>query len=377
MYKAIARNKRNTRIALGLFIALFGLIASPFFYYAFTVTPTKQNHYDNGGSAFGIGVGIIAFATFYAVVQYFNAAKLAIAASGAQLADYNEYPLYFQVCQELAIGYGINCPQLYIIEDDAPNAFATGRDPKRAVIAVTTGMLQRMERPELEGVLAHEFAHIKNYDIRLSMIVFGMVAAIALLCDIMRWFAYSAMFFPKRSSRKRNDSANAMMGILVVGALVAAVVLPFLSALIQLFISRQREYAADATAAAQLQNPIGLAMALEKLEDPSVPDMRKQFTASAHLFFTTPLRKKGLINRLFDTHPPLEKRIARLLDMKDKFNDLPSTKLRVPVDERGRPIAGARGVIDANAGEIVWDSVPPTSTDSGEVADEFGDKNNG
>jgi heat shock protein HtpX len=336
MYKAIARNKRNTVIAIFVFVVLFVLIATPFAYFGY---------YNDDYTWYFISGAIIVFAVGYAFFQYYNASKLAIMASGGKPADETQYRELYHVIDELAIGYGLQRPPVYIIDDPSPNAFATGRDPEHAAVAVTTGLLERMNRDELEGVLAHEFAHIKNYDIRTSMIVFGLVAAIALLCDVLRQVGFSMMRGSNRRDSKDNGPAILIFAVIIM---VSAIVLPFISLLVQLFVSRQREYAADATGAATLHNPIPLALALEKLEDPSIPSMKRQSTATAHLFFAQPLKKKGYINRLFDTHPPLEKRIARLLDMKDKAYSLPSAKLKAPK-------GATHGHIDAASGEMVWD----------------------
>lgn len=242
---------------------------------------------------------ILLGAGVYALIQYFAAGKLAVAMTGAQEIQKRDNPRLWRIVENLSITNGMPMPQVYIIDDPAPNAFATGRDPQHAIVAATTGIMELMSDRELTAVMAHEMGHVKNYDIRVSMIAFGLASAIGILSDIalhMMW-----------SGSGDRDNRNPIM--MVVGVVVI-ILAPVMAALIQSAISRQREYLADATGAMTTRDPEALASALEKLRDYGRP-MQRQSTATAHLFFSNPL-KAGGINNLFSTHPPLEDRINRL-----------------------------------------------------------------
>lgn len=290
MYGAIAANKRNTVIIMAVFVGLVGAIG-----WAISAI------YGGGSS---VAIGVIIVAAIYALIQYFLAAKLATLMTGAHEIEKRDNPRLYRIVENLTITTGMPMQKVYIIDDPAPNAFATGRDPKHAVVAATTGILNIMDDRELEAVMAHEISHVRNYDIRVSMIAFGLVSAIGLLSDL----ALRMMF--------GSDNRNTNPVVLVVG-IVLIIIAPFIAMLIQFAISRQREYLADASGALATRDSEGLAMALEKLQQHSRP-MRHQNTASAHLFFSNPL-KPGAFSKLFSTHPPLEERIARLRGNADKF----------------------------------------------------------
>lgn len=244
---------------------------------------------------------IILGAGVYALIQYFAASKLAVAMTGAKEIEKRDNPRLWRIVENLAITTGMPMPKVYIIDDPAPNAFATGRDPQHAIVAATTGILEIMSDRELEAVMAHEMGHVKNYDIRVSMITFGLASAIGILSDIamhMMWFGGG------NSDNRSSNPAMMIVGIVVI------VLAPVMAALIQSAVSRQREYLADATGAMTTRDPEGLASALEKLQHYGRP-MQRQSTATAHLFFSNPL-KGGTVMNLFSTHPPLEQRIDRL-----------------------------------------------------------------
>lgn len=291
MYNAIAANKRNTVIIMAVFVGIIAAIG--------WVVSTMYNQPS-------ILPFVIGGAFIYALIQYFAASKLAVMSTGAREIQKADNPRMYRMVENLAITEGMPMPKVYIIDDPAPNAFATGRDPKHALIAATTGLLEIMDDKELEGVLAHELAHVKNYDIRVSMIAFGLVSAIGLLADI----ALRMIFYGN------SDNRNVHPAMLIVGIIVI-ILAPITAMLVQMAISRQREYLADATGAMTTRYPEGLASALEKLRDHSQP-MRRQNTSTAHLFFNNPL-KKGFLSNLFSTHPPLEERIQRLRGNSDKF----------------------------------------------------------
>jgi heat shock protein HtpX len=245
-------------------------------------------------------------ALVYALIQYFAASRIAIAMTGAQEIQKRDSPRLYRIVENLTIATGMPMPKVYIIDDPAPNAFATGRDPKRAVVAATTGILEVMSDRELEAVMAHEISHVRNYDIRVSMITFGLVSAIGILSDI----ALHMFFFGDRD----NENSNPITMVIGIALIILA---PIIAALVQLAVSRQREYLADASGAMATRDSEGLAMALEKLKDYGRP-MQRQNTASAHLFFSNPLKGGGMA-KLFSTHPPLEDRINRLRSNAEKF----------------------------------------------------------
>lgn len=291
MYSAVDANKRNTFIIMGVFMVLIVGLGWIF-----------SEAYGSTGIFWGTLVG----AGLYTLFQYFMAAKIALAMNGAHEIQKRDNPRLYRMVENLAITAGIPTPRIYIIDDPAPNAFATGRDPNHSYVATTTGLLEIMDDKELEAVLAHEIAHVQNYDIRVMMIVFGLVSAIGLLADMflrIAWFSGS------------DDDAPSPL-FFVIG-LIAAIIAPIVALLVQLAISRQREYLADATGALTTRYPEGLASALEKLAQVSTAP-RRQNSSTAHLFFANPLKGRAL-SSLFSTHPPLESRIARLRKMDSKF----------------------------------------------------------
>lgn len=292
MYKAIAANKRNTVIIMAAFIGIISAIG-----YFFSV-------YFGNSSITGF---VIAGAAVYALIQYFAASKLAVAMTGAHEIEKKDNPRLYRIVENLAITTGIPTPKVYVIDDPAPNAFATGRDPKHAIVAATTGIMELMDDRELQAVMAHELGHVRNYDIRVSMIAFGLVSAIGILSDL----AIRMMFF---GGDNRNSNSNPI--VLVIGIIVI-ILAPIIAAMIQMAISRQREYLADATGVMTTRDNEALARALEKLQQYGRP-MQRQTPSTAHLFFSNPL-KAGFISKLFSTHPPLEDRIARLRGNANSF----------------------------------------------------------
>lgn len=290
MYSQISANKRKTVIIMAVFfLFLVGLV------WLF-----DQLLGGTTGVFYGAMVGI----ALYILFTYFAGSKMALALNGAHEIQKKDNPRLWRIVENLAITNGMPMPKVYIIEDSAPNAFATGRDPRHSVVAATTGILEIMDDKELEGVMAHELGHVKNYDIRVSMVAFALTAAISLIADIMlRVTIFSG-------DDENNNPLFFFLGIL------AAILAPLVAMVIQLAISRQREYLADATSALTTRYPDGLISALEKLETTSTA-MKRQNSSTAHLFFANPLKKKSLAG-MFSTHPPIEDRIARLQEMKDK-----------------------------------------------------------
>ena len=297
MYSAIAANKRNTVIIIGLFVALLAGIS---LWWGYTS--------GNGSSA----LMIVGFVLVYTVFQYYAAGALAVAMSGAQEIQKSDNPRLWRIVENLSITEGMPMPKVYLIPDDAPNAFATGRDPKHAIVAATTGLLAIMDDKELEGVMAHELGHVKNYDIRVSTIVFGLVSAIGVLADM----AIRASFFAGSGRRDNRDDGGFGIALLLIGV-VASIVAFLIGPLVSAAVSRQREYLADATGAHTTRYPEGLASALEKLGQYGRP-LRRASSSMAHMYIADPI-KPGLTERLFSTHPPLEARIKRLREIGSRF----------------------------------------------------------
>lgn len=287
MYKQIAQNKRRTILLMVVFIILVGLIGAAFAFYVGEpmVTPFVL-----------VGAGI------YVLITYYSGSKMALAINGAKQIEKRDNIRLWRTVENLTIAEGMPMPKVYIMNDPAPNAFATGRDPNHAAVCATTGLLDMMDDSELQGVMAHELAHVKNYDIRVTMIAFALVVVVSLLADIMirmAWFGGN-----------RNNNGNAL--VLVVG-IVAAIIAPIVAKSIQMAISRRREYLADATGALTTRYPEGLARALEKISRYGSAT-QAQHTATAHLFFSNPMKGNKLAG-MFSTHPPIEERVNRLRNM--------------------------------------------------------------
>lgn len=296
VYSQISANKFRTYLIMGIFIFLM----SGFFYLI-------GKYYGSAETYLTLGIG---FSLFSTVGSYFYSDKIVLFTTGAKPATREQYFDLYTVTENLAIAAGLPKPKIYVINDPAPNAFATGRDPKHAVVAVTTGLLERLDRAELEGVIAHELSHVKNYDILLSSIVAVLVGSVAFISDwIMR-----SMWWGGGDDDNDNRSKSPILLVLFIVALILA---PIVATLIQLAISRRREFLADATGALITRYPDGLARALEKIA--AYPQSMRHATAStAHLFISNPFKKgraTSLISNLFSTHPPAEERIKILRSM--------------------------------------------------------------
>ncbi|OGG09592.1 zinc metalloprotease HtpX [Candidatus Gottesmanbacteria bacterium RIFCSPHIGHO2_01_FULL_43_15] len=295
IYSQISSNNTKTWILMAGFVAFFALIAWVM------------------GEALGYGSGYVGVAVVLSLLtsvgSYFWGDQLILAMSGAREADRKRDFDLFTVTENLALAAGLPKPKLYVIDDTAMNAFATGRDPEHAIVVATTGILQRLDRRELEGVIAHELSHVKNYDIRLLLVVGVLVGTIAFVTD---WFLRS-LWWGGRRNREERSGGGAFMLIGIVLTILA----PILATIIKLAISRQREYLADASGALITRYPEGLARALEKLAgDREV--LEAATNATAHLYITNPFKDKNFgawFAGLFDTHPPIEERIKRLRNM--------------------------------------------------------------
>ena len=291
MYSAIARNKRNTVFIIIFFLLIIGGLG--WLAGAIYNSPSMV-------------VTTLVVATLYAVFQYFMAGRQAVAMSGGvEITSVTDHPRLWRVVENLSITTGTPMPKIYVISDPAPNAFATGRDPEHAIVAATTGLLEIMDDAELEGVMAHELGHVRNYDIRVSMIVFGLVVAVGFIADMFMRMAFFG---------RNNNNGNPLV---MVFGLVAMLVAPLVAGMVQMAVSRQREYLADATGALTTRHPEALASALLKLEAYSRP-MQRQNSSMAHLWIADPL-KPGIMDRLFSTHPPIAERVERLRTMGGSF----------------------------------------------------------
>jgi len=299
VYSAIARNKRNTVLIVLVFLLIIGALGFLGGYLAGNVS---------------IGAIVLVVALGYALVQYFAAGRQATAIAGGIEIDRNTEPRLWRTVENLAIATGMPMPRVFVIEDTSPNAFATGRDPDHAIVAATTGLLAIMDDQELQGVMAHELGHVRNYDIRVSTMVFGLVVAVGLIADVLLRIS---IFSGLAGGRNRNNDNGGNNPILLIAGLVAVIVAPIAAAGVQAAVSRQREYLADATGAMTTRHPEGLARALEKLGAYGRP-MQTQNSSMAHLWIADPMRP-GLMDRLFSTHPPLPDRIARLRGSLDRF----------------------------------------------------------
>lgn len=293
MYKEIDANKRKTwlimLVFLGLIAGLSVLIASL------------------AGEVY-ISLYVILGALIYAFIQYFIASKMALFMAGAKPIELRDNPRFYRIVENLSITTGLPMPKVYVIDDPSPNAFATGRDPQHAAVAATTGLIDMMNDRELEAVMAHEMAHVGNYDIKVSMIAFGLVAAISVLCDIGLRIAI------RGAGDADDDRASA---VLLIVALVAAIFGPIIAMMVQMAVSRNREYLADATAALTTRDPESLASALAKLASDKTT-LRNQNPSMANMYINNPLKKSWLA-KLTSTHPPIEDRIARLQQMAGQF----------------------------------------------------------
>lgn len=295
VYNQISENKVKTFLIMLFFILIF----SSFFF-------LLGKYFDSPWGYFILGF-FISLAS--SVGSYFYGDKLVLLTTGAKLADKKTYFNFYTVTENLSVAAGLPMPLVYVINDPSPNAFATGRDPKHAVVCATTGLLQIMDRTELEGVIAHEMSHIKNYDILLSSIVAVLVGTLALISDwVMR-----SMWWGRGSDDDNRGKGNPFLFILLI---ISMILTPIIATIIQLAISRKREYLADASAALLTRYPEGLARALEKLQDNPTP-MRRTTSSTAHLFISNPFGKKksSWFTSLFSTHPPIEERIKILKSM--------------------------------------------------------------
>ncbi len=296
IYDRIGANKRETWLLMTLFVLIVGGMATAIAYIVgvpLVVTP----------------IVFVALAA-YALFSYYASSSIALAVSGAKEVAKADEPELYRIVENLSIGSGLPMPKVYVIEDSAPNAFATGRDPKHASVTATRGLLDKLEKAELEGVMAHEMSHIGNYDIRVMTLTVVLVGLIALMADFfLRWTWIGS------GRRDSNKSKGGAIAIIIIIALLFAIVAPLIGKMIQLAISRKREYLADASGALLARNPDALARALEKIAGDKEP-LEAANKATAHLYFSNPLKEhSSFLNNAFNTHPPVEERIRLLRAM--------------------------------------------------------------
>ncbi len=298
MFDEITKNKILSWVIFFMFLILISILGVGFGFYIGSPL---------GGVFLSILVGLI-----YGLIAYFAGGNMILSMSGAKEVTKKEYPYLFNTVEGLSIAAGIPTPKCYVIDDTALNAFATGRDPKHAAITVTTGLLDKMNRQELEGVVAHEMSHIKNFDIRMMMLAAVMVGIITLLSDFMlRSFFWGG----HHKSSDRKDSGQIAI-IMILIAIILAIFAPLIAQMIKLAVSRKREFLADANGALLTRYPPGLASALEKIKKDPDPLVDKANKATAHLFISTPFRKtKSFFAAMFATHPDIDERINRLKAM--------------------------------------------------------------
>ncbi len=297
IYSSISSNKWKTWLIMFFFVVFIATVAYVF------------------GKASGYGASFAGFALILAVItsigSYYYSDKIILATSGAHEIKKQDNPELFRIVENLCIGAGIPMPKIYIIDDTSPNAFATGRDPKHAVVCVTSGILDKLNRSEMEGVIAHELSHVRNFDIRLMAIVAILVGFVALLANL---FMQNLWFGGIRENDREN---NNLQSIFLIIGIIFAILSPIIATIIQLAVSRKREFLADASGALLTRYPEGLASALEKISnDPNT--LKTANNATAHLYIANPFKgkkSKAWFSSLFDTHPPIEERIKILRSM--------------------------------------------------------------
>ena len=301
----IAVNKRNSLLLIAAFLALitvFGYIIG----YAWLGNPAE--------AVFGLVLALVV-GTISGLATYYGGDRMVLAASQAREVTHDEAPVLFNVVEEMTIAAGLPMPKVYVIDDTAPNAFATGRDPEHASVAVTSGLLEKLNRDELQGVIAHEMSHVGNFDIRYAMLVGILVGTTVLISD----FFLRGLWFG--GGRRREGGGGQAQLIMMAIAIVLAIIAPIFARLLQLSISRQREYLADASAVQLTRNPKALADALQKISgDQEVLEVANR--ATAHLYIVNPIKKfEKRAKGIFSTHPPIEERIKILRSM--ETGDIP------------------------------------------------------
>ena len=301
-YNQIAENRRNSFLLSLIVVFLFAVLG---FAIGYAISGSAS------GAIFVMGIAVL-FGGLAAVGSYFAGDSVVLAVSGAKEVDQASAPQLMNVVSEMAIAANVPMPKVYIIDDTAPNAFATGRDPKHASVAITTGLLEKLDREELQGVLGHELSHVRNFDIRFAMIVGVLVGSIALMADFFLRFTF---WGGGRSSRSNREGGGGLQAIMFVVAIVLSILAPIAARFVQLAVNRQREYLADASSVGLTRNPYGLERALAKISaDPEVLEVANR--ATQHMYFTNPIKKfEERASGMFSTHPATLDRINRLREL--------------------------------------------------------------
>jgi heat shock protein HtpX len=298
-----AQEAVNRRNSILLVIVVMAVLAALGFAIGYGTSGAVQ-----GG--FAVTIGAIVLASLLSVGSYFGGDKLVLGSSGAKEVDPKSAPQLMNVVQEMALAAGVPMPKVYIIDDTAPNAFATGRDPQHASVAITTGLLQKLDREELQGVIGHELSHVRNFDIRFSLLVAVLVGSIALMADVFLRFTFWGG--GRRGGGDRDRGGGGLVIVVYVIAIVLAILAPIIARFVQLAVSRQREYLADASSVELTRNPRGIEQALAKIAgDKEVLEVANR--ATQHLYFTNPIKKfEQRSSSMFSTHPAIVDRINRL-----------------------------------------------------------------
>jgi heat shock protein HtpX len=301
MYDQIAANKRDSLLLLmGVMLLLLGIG------YVFARAEGLPAEF---GLAAAACVGVVAW-----LMAYFGGSSMVLAVSGARHVTHDEAPQLFNVVEEMSLASGVPMPKVYIIDDTAPNAFATGRSPETASVAITMGLLQKLSRDELQGVMAHEMSHVRNFDTRLLLLLAVLVGGIVLAADGFWRISY---FGGGRRSRDNDNGGGQLQWLFLVLAVALAILAPIFAKMLEMAVSRQREYLADASAALITRYPAGLASALEKISADPEP-LEAANRATQHLYIVNPLKGATQKAGLFDTHPPIEERVRRLRAMESQ-----------------------------------------------------------
>ncbi len=337
-YNQIAANRRNSVLLSLVVVLLLGALG-------FAIGGAAGGSVGYGAVAAAIAL-IVGFAS--ALIAFYAGDAIVLASSGAKEVDANSAPQFFNVVQEMATAAGVPMPRVYIIDDTAPNAFATGRDPQHASVAITVGLLQKLDREELQGVMGHELSHVRNFDIRFSLMVGVLVGAVALISDMFLRMTFWGSVSGRRRRSSNSGESGGFAAIMMIIALVLAIVAPIAAKLVQLAVSRQREYLADASSVELTRNPYGLERALAKIALDTEP-LEVANRATQHLYFENPVKAATAESSdMFSTHPPVLDRINRLRQLTGEAPvDSPSL---VVVNDAPVVDAGLRGLEASTAG---------------------------
>ncbi len=323
----IRQNRRQSWLLVTLFILFTVAVAMVLILATMAYVSPGSVQQLNLGRAGAIGGAAFLVASLFVLFSYYAGDSVILSVSGARPLQKAQDPQLFNVVEEMAIAAGVPMPKIYLIDDSAPNAFATGRDPQHGIVAITTGLRTKLSRDELQGVMAHEMAHIRNFDIRLMMLLAVLIGLIVMMADLF-WQTLRFSHYGRRSSSSSSSSRKSSGGgievVIIVVAIILSLIAPLLAQIIQLAVSRQREYLADASAVEFTRNPLGLANALRKIDaDPDVLEVANRGTA--HLYIANPIKKfEARANSMFASHPPIKERIRRLEALTHAYEQFPS-----------------------------------------------------